>query len=215
MLFYLVQAIPFSFAALFPVLNPFGTAIIFLTLTMGASQKKRKELAFTIAINTIILLTIVLLTGSWVLRFFGITIPIVEVGGGIVLAHIGWSLLNTPAVEDKNDSNPINDNEKLSTMAFYPLTLPLTAGPGAIAVTLAVTAHQVNPVFTNTVMGELGCIAGIILSAVIVYICYAYAGNLVRKLGEAGMQVIVRLSAFLTLCIGLEILWRGIQELLH
>ena len=92
----LFQAIPFAFAAIFPVLNPLGSAVIFLTLAPDLTEPEYRQLALRITINTIILLVAVLIAGSWVLRFFGISLPVVQIGGGLVVAYIGWNLLNKP-----------------------------------------------------------------------------------------------------------------------
>ncbi len=209
-----IQAIPFTFAALFPLLNPLGAAIIFLSLTQGLSDNALRKLACKVAVNTFILLVIVLFSGSWILRFFGITIPIVEVSGGLVVAYIGWSMLNQFNKASSNTST-VGANEKdASEIAFFPLTMPITAGPGCIAVTLAVAAHEVRHPFMLTLLGQSGAVVGIMLSAITVYFCYRYAERITRLLGKSGTQVIMRLAAFVNLCIGLQIVWHGVTGLL-
>ncbi len=211
-LFAFIQAIPFSFAALFPLLNPLGSAVIFLSLTQGVSQAGLNSLSAKIGVNTFVLLVVVLLTGSWILRFFGISIPMVQIGGGLVVAYIGWTMLNQPASYHKNDAVPDN-NKDIKDMAFFPLTMPITAGPGCIAVTLTIGAHQMQPALSTTALGELGAIIGIALGAISVFVCYRYANYLIEKLGASGTQVIMRLSAFINLCIGLTIIWHGVEGL--
>jgi multiple antibiotic resistance protein len=213
-MFTALQMVPFSFAALFPVLNPLGNAMTFLNLTLGSTPKEQTKLAVQVAVNTAVLLIIVLFAGSWIMRFFGITIPIVQVGGGFVVAYIGWKLLNQPSSESYDQ--PIGKTDKDFThLAFFPLTMPITAGPGCIAVTLTIGARQLVPTsFTQMTFGYLGLVIGILLSAISVFFCYGYAGHITRALGAAGRQVILRLSAFINLCIGLEIVWHGIQGLL-
>ena len=213
-MFELMQAIPFSFAALFPVLNPLGSAIIFLTFTQCLPEPAVHKLAVKIAINTFILLVVVLLTGSWILQFFGITIPIVQIGGGLVVAYIGWSLLNQSSNGSGTNQAAAKDVQEALGLAFFPLTMPITAGPGCIAVTLTIGAHELTRHVATTIMGELGAIIGIILSAITVFFCYRYADKLTNKLGASGKQVIMRLSAFINLCIGLEIIWHGVQGLI-
>lgn len=213
-----IQAIPFSFAALFPVINPIGSAVIVLSMTMGISPHTLKKLAAKIAINTFIMLTVVLFTGSWILRFFGISIPIVQIGGGLLLASIGWTMLNQSATASNVDKQ-INssDEQVISTMAFYPLTLPITAGAGCIAVTLTLGAHAINNNhdFITSLFNLGGTTIGILLVALSIFLCYNYSAHLIRRLGVTGTQVIVRLSAFVNLCIGLEITWHGIYGLLN
>jgi len=214
-MFELMQAIPFSFAALFPVLNPLGSALIFLMFTQSLPEPAIRKLAFKVAINTFILLAVVLLTGSWILRFFGITIPIVQIGGGLVVAYIGWSLLNQNSTSGNNSPVAATNEQEANSLAFFPLTMPITAGPGCIAVTLTIGAHELSRNMTTALLGELGAVIGIILSAITVFFCYRYADKLTNKLGVSGKQVIMRLSAFINLCIGLEIIWHGVQGLLR
>lgn len=206
-----LQAIPFSFAALFPVLNPFGSALIFLSLTTGLTGSQQTKLCWKIALNTFSLLVIVLLTGSWILRLFGITLPIVQVAGGLLVAYIGWTLLNK---DNGKTTTVVNSNyHEVVNQAFYPLTMPITAGPGCIAVTLAIGAHEMGRSQMYPKLGLLGAIVGIMLASLVVFLSYRYAYRLSRRLGPARTQVIMKLAAFINLCIGLEIMWHGIRAL--
>jgi multiple antibiotic resistance protein len=205
------KAIPFCFGALFPFLNPLDSAVMFLALTMGFSAETRHGLALKVGVNTFLLLTIVLFTGSWVLRFFGISVPVVQIGGGSVVAYIGWTMLNRPA--DGTEGPPPPSEKQAPEMAFFPLTMPLTAGPGCIAVTLTVGAHEVATSSELTLLGQAGAATGIALGALTVFVCYRYADGILRVLGKSGRQVIVRLAAFINLCIGIQMVWHGIQGL--
>jgi multiple antibiotic resistance protein len=210
-----IQAIPFVYAALFPVLNPFGSAVIFLALTRGVSHQVQNKLALKVALNTFVLLVIVLLSGSWILRLLGITIPVVQIGGGLVVAYIGWNILNQ-STDPTNDTTALTSDKDAHNMAFFPLTMPLTAGPGCIAVTLTVGAHEVvRSSMTETYLGQLGAVIGILLASLTVFLCYRYANRLSRLLGTAGKQVIIRLAAFINLCIGIQIIAHGVHSLLH
>lgn len=211
----LIQAIPFAFGALFPVVNPIGSSVIFLSLVSGSSKQELHKLSLKISIYVTVMLIIVLLVGSWILRLFGITIPIVLIGGGFVLAYIGWQLLAKPDTPpgDKMTSEDIDEDTDL--MAFYPLTMPVTAGPGCIAVAIAIGAHGIsNNSWERSVMSLTGSAIGIILIGLSVFLCYYYAYAITSKLGKAGTQVIIRLAAFINLCIGLELVWHGIRYLL-
>lgn len=208
------QAIPFAFAAIFPVLNPLGSAVIFLTLAPDLTEAEYKHLALRITINTIILLVAVLITGSWVLRFFGISLPVVQIGGGLVVAYIGWNLLNKPVASSDTASVPLNRNKSFEDMAFFPLTMPITAGPGCIAVTLAVGAHETSHNYMLTLWQQVGAIVGIVLVSSTVFFCYRYANRITATLGHSGTQVIMRLAAFINLCIGIEIIWNGVSGLI-
>ena len=205
------KAIPFCFAALFPFLNPLDSAVMFLALTMGFSSETRHRLAWRVGVNTFVLLAVVLFTGSWVLRFFGISVPVVQIGGGAVVASIGWTMLKQPT-DGKEDAADAPEKQA-SEMAFFPLTMPLTAGPGCIAVTLTVGAHELSTSSKATLLGQAGASVGIALGALTVFVCYRYADGILRVLKPSGRQVIVRLASFINLCIGLQMVWHGIQGL--
>lgn len=207
-----IKTIPFTYAALFPVINPLGSAVIFLSMTVAANDAEHRRLARHVAFNTFILLVVVLLTGSWILRFFGISLAMVQIGGGLVLAYIGWGILNKPISAGSENFSP--GDKAIDGMAFFPLTMPITAGPGSIAVTLTIGAHEMSQSFTTGLLGEVGVVIGILLSALTVFLCYRYAARITNKLGQQGTQVILRLAAFINLCIGLEIIWHGIQSLI-
>lgn len=212
-----LTAIPFSYMALFPVLNPLGGAFIILAMTTNTPDDLYNQLCKKIAINTFILLFVILCAGTYILEFFGINIPIVQVGGGLVVAYIGWCLLNqspdTTSGATASNSGPTRDKSILN-LAFYPLTMPITAGPGCMAVTLTISAHETARHSIATLFGEAGAVIGLILSAITVYLCYRYAENIKQRLGENGTHVIVRLSAFINFCIGLQITWHGITALI-
>ena len=213
------KAIPFSYMALFPVLNPLGGAFIFMTLTMGAPDAVLNTLCKRIALNTFILLGVLLLVGTYILSFFGITVAIVQVAGGIVVAYIGWSLLNqapdtTSGGADVAHESPSAVKKSLLSKAFYPLTMPITAGPGCMAVTLTIGAHENSNGFNATVLGQVGALIGLLLCSFTVYICYRNAQRITTKLGDSGTHVIMRLSAFINFCIGLQIAWHGASSLI-
>lgn len=210
-----LQIITFSFAALFPVLNPIGSSVIILSLVEG-SPSQLNILAYKIALYTSIMLIVALVTGSWILRIFGITIPIVLIGGGLILAFIGWQLLNKPAEKRPHQEieKAAGDYPSVNEMAFYPLTMPVTAGPGCIAVVIALGAHSIRPVWEETMTNQIGNGIGILLVSIVIYICYRYAHVITNKVGTAGTEVIMRLAAFFNLCIGLELMWHGVLYLI-
>src|SRR5579863_8425716 len=125
-MFEFAETIPFTFAALFPVLNPLSGAVTFLTLAMGFPERALRQLAFKVAVNTFILLTLVLITGSWVLRFFGITLPVVRIAGGMVVAYIAWGLLTRPHLQasTQSQSSTVSSDRDPNDLAFFPLTMP-------------------------------------------------------------------------------------------
>jgi multiple antibiotic resistance protein len=209
-----IQIIAFTFAALFPVLNPLSGAMIFLNLTQGLPESVLANLAKQVGINTFVLLIVVLLSGSWILGFFGITIPIVQIGGGFVVAALAWRVLNQPVASDDDEKRLVQNDKAISEMAFFPLTMPLTAGPGCIAVTLTIGAHEMSHNLIETIVSQFAAAIGILLAAITVWICYRYADAITQKIGESGKRVIMRLAAFINLCIGLQIVWNGVQGIL-
>ncbi len=208
-----ISAIPMAYAALFPVLNPLGYAFVFLALTHKLSPEARRRLARKIAFNAFILLAIVFWVGEWVLQFFGVTLPIVQVAGGLVVIYIGWLMMNQPAGNEGMHGKAIENEAEANVQSFFPLTMPMTAGPGSIAVALTVGAHDSLAGGAVSLMSKLGAMAGILLACITIYFCYAYANTLTKKLGTSGVTVIIKLSAFIIFCIGLAILWHGIQML--
>jgi multiple antibiotic resistance protein len=211
---HFVQAIPLSYAALFPVLNPIGTAFIFLALSNKLTPVARRGLALRIAINSFILLTIVLWVGEWVLRFFGVGIPVVQVAGGLVLATIGWQMMSSNGPGNVGYGKEIANEAEGNAQAFFPLTMPLTAGPGSLAVSLTIGAHENAGSLSSMLIGKAGAVIGILLASITVYFCYSYAHYLTKKLGTTGTNVIIKLSAFIIFCIGLTILFLGIQDVI-
>ncbi len=149
------------------------------------------------------------------LDFFGLSIPAVQVAGGIVVCLIAWSLLNSPnsppALERNGPQTETPDD--LSQRAFYPMTMPLTVGPGSISVALTLGANP-PPGFRPLLMTAVAHAVGILLVALGVYLCYRYAEQILRKLGATGTGVVVRLTAFILLCIGVQICWNGVHALI-
>jgi multiple antibiotic resistance protein len=201
--------------ALLPIVDPLGGAPIYLAMTANLTSAERIRMAKSVAINSFLLLIASTLIGAYVLDFFGLSIPAVQVAGGIVVCMIGWSLLNSPdtppAVE--RSGAPAATPDDLSRQAFYPMTMPLTVGPGSISVALTLGANPPAG-FRSLLLTALAHALGILLVALGVYLCYRYADRILRKLGSTGTSVVVRLSAFILLCIGVQICWNGIHGLI-
>jgi multiple antibiotic resistance protein len=203
-------------SALFPIVNPLGGAPIFLSLTHYYSTEQRKLLSWRIALNSFILLIASYFVGTHILAFFGISLPVVQVGGGLVVVSSGWTMLSQESEEDEPRSgvNSSVDVRDLFEKAFYPLTLPLTVGPGSISVAITLGANEPRSAGIS-LYSVIGALIGFFLIAVSVYFCYAFADRLARVIGATGMMVIMRLTSFLLLCIGVQILWNGLSALLN
>jgi multiple antibiotic resistance protein len=222
-MFLLWKYFALGFSALLPLVNPLGSALIFLGLVGHAPIDAYRALARKIAINTVIFFAVIELVGSSVLGFFGISLPIMQFAGGIVIAMIGWSLLNqkdsAPAQEktDAADAVPANTRAEINNLqekAFYPFTFPITAGPGCIVVMLTLSVHASRPSVSQTIIAHLGLfLAAIVLSGSI-YFCYAYAPKITRAISPSTAHGILRVIAFILLCIGVQIAWNGLSGLL-
>lgn len=210
----LIKSTLLVLTALFPIVNPLGSAPIFLSLTHYYSTDERKILSRRIALNSIALLVGSYFIGTHILSFFGISLPVVQVGGGLVVASTGWMMLRQKDDDTtKSDVHRTVDADDLSSRAFYPLTLPLTVGPGSISVAITLGANEPHSGH-HIIYSIVGAVIGSTLVAASVYLCYAFADRLARALGATAMNVIMRLSSFLLVCIGVQIIWNGLSALL-
>jgi multiple antibiotic resistance protein len=200
------------YAGLFPIVNPVGGAPIFLGLTRYCTEKERNTLALRVTVNSFFLLLGSMFVGSYVLEFFGITLPIVRVAGGLVVTATGWNLLQAG---DQGDDERAAHRPAPPTDAFYPLTMPLTVGPGSIAVAITLGSQRPRVDLPAVALLAGAAVAGLIAIAATIYVCYRFAEGTVQVLGQNGTNVLVRLSAFILLCIGIEILWYGYSALAH
>jgi len=201
-------------SALFPIVNPLGGAPTFNCTTHSYSTDQRKLLSRKIAINSFLLLIVSYLIGTHILAFFGISLPVVQVGGGLVVIAAGWNMLNAKDGSDsRGDVQQSLDPRDLSTRAFYPLTLPLTVGPGSISVAITLGANE-SHLGSSILFAIIGALIGSLLIAVAVYFCYAFSDRLAEILGPTAMTVILRLTSFLLVCIGVQIFWNGCSALL-
>ena len=210
-----VKSILLIVSALFPIVNPLGGSPIFLSLTRHYSRSARWALSRGIAMNSFFLLVGSYLIGTHVLAFFGISLPVVQVGGGLVVISSGWRMLNRPD-DDEDERGEIHRSvqpQDTFRNAFYPLTLPLTVGPGSISVAIALGANAPYHYGVHH-MVILAAIVGSLLIAVSIFLCYGFADRLAQILGKRAMSVIMRLFTFLLLCIGVQILWNGASQLL-
>jgi multiple antibiotic resistance protein len=200
---------------LFPIINPPASALIVLSLVPDATEAERTDLARRITINSFAILLGSLLIGAYVLSFFGISIPVLRVAGGLIIGMAGWNLLQKPD-EDNTDESRATQAHKhaasLDSKAFYPLTLPLTVGPGSIAVAIALGTG--SPKEGLSVGHIAGVGAALIILCASIYLCVRYAGGLQRLLGTVGTQVAMRLFAFVIFCIGVQLCWSGLSALI-
>lgn len=204
-----VGAFLYAFTTLLPVINPFSGAMFFVTLTGHLSDADRSYVAGRIALFSLIILMVCLFAGHIILGFFGISVGVLRCAGGIVLFAAGWNALNDAPAQDGTSSPKMElPRSRLKAMAFYPFTLPLTTGPGAIAVTVAIgTTLPYN--FSNLA----GTILAILAVVAVIWLCFRYGDRVSRAVGAAGADALARIFAFILICLGVAVFWQGFTEL--
>ncbi len=209
-----------AFSALLPLINPLGSAFVFLGLVGIVPPEVYRSLARRIAINTILFMAIIEIIGSAILSFFGISLPIVQVSGGLVIAAIAWSLLNSDGQEsparqigEKVEALSAETEGNLSQKTFYPFTFPVTAGPGTIVTMLTLSAHVPRGSISGSILAHLGIFFATVVLCGSVYLAYAYAPQIARAVPPSTAHGILRVIAFILLCIGVQIAWNGFSAL--
>jgi multiple antibiotic resistance protein len=208
-----IKSIVLLVSALFPIVNPIGGSPVFLALTREYSRHSRKQLAWRVALNSFILLVASFAIGTHVLSFFGISLPVVQVGGGLIVISTGWAMLKQSGEDERGAVRRGVKHQDVYSSAFYPLTLPLTVGPGSISVAITLGANEPRHFRANLLALLIAAIASLLV-AISIYLCYGFSDWLAAAVGPTGMNVILRLSSFLLVCIGVQILWNGASVLL-
>ena len=210
-----------AFSALLPLINPLGSALVFLGMMGEAPPAAFRSLARRIALNNVIFLAIFELLGSAILNFFGISLPIVQVSGGLVISAIGWRVLNEKdsgaSARDKREEVQVSEGESLRTLeqkAFYPFTFPVTSGPGTLVVLLTLSARFSGGGVTQNAVGHLGLFLAVLVLSALVFVCYAYSPKITKAISPATAHGVLRVVAFILLCIGVQIAWNGLSLLL-
>src|SRR6266576_5523433 len=176
-------------SAIFPIVDPIGGSPFFLALTGEYSSDARKALSWRIAIDSFVLLVGSYFVGTYILAFFGISLPVVQVGGGMVLVAMGWAtLMENDEGCDKSARKSIAPQDVFHRV-FYPLTLPLTVGPGSISVAITVCAN-VGHTYGVHIWNMVAAVLAMGLVAASIFFCYRFADWLGRVLGETGTTVV-------------------------
>lgn len=210
-----------AFSVLLPLINPVGSALVFLGLVGNAPSAVYHSLARRIAIANVIFLGIFELLGSTILNFFGISLPIVQLAGGIVISAIGWGVLNqndsgasVRSKQEESGDRAATEFDDLRQKIFYPFTFPITSGPGTLVGLLTLSAHVSGRTVTDHVLSHLGVFLAVVVLSIIIYFCYAYAPKVTSKIAPSTAHGILRVIAFILLCIGVQIAWNGLSALL-
>jgi multiple antibiotic resistance protein len=206
-----------AFSALLPLVNPLGSALLFLGLVGVAPTEVYRTLARKIAIRSTLFLLVVELVGAALLNFFGISLPVVQVAGGFVLAAMGWGLLNEKHVSPATAETapPTDVFASLDSKVFYPLTFPVTVGPGCIVVMLTLSAHASRTRVLEDILGHIGILIAVVVLCFTVYLSYRYAPRITEKISPQTVHGILQVIAFILLCIGVQIAWLGMRMLIQ
>lgn len=199
-----------TFISLFSIVNPIGCAPIFLEVTRGYSHRERNKIAYQVMIYGIILLIVTLFIGPSMLKFFGLSLPLIQIAGGFLVFFTSWEMLNF-----KSKINPSEQQEamKREDVAFFPLTMPITAGAGSMAIIIATASRLEHSISTMAMMQYGMVIAAIVGVLVIAGLCYRFSGAIFTWLGQTGTSTVTRLFAFILLAIGVGLMWEGISNL--
>ena len=202
--------------ALFAPVNPVGTALVVNPFFEHLADKERHRAASKVTTYCLILCLTVVFAGSWFFKLFGISLPVVQLAGGIVICHMGWLLLGSDnsAADSSATQNAAHGTSDLEDKLFYPIAFPMTTGPGTIAVllTLSANAHATRE---STYLANLGAlVVAVLITGLMVYLSLAYTPAFLKRIGPRGGMVLNRISAFLVFCVGLQIATDGIQNLI-
>ena len=203
----------FGFSTLLSIINPFGIAFVFHDMTRWLTPRERSRLARQIGINSFIVIVAAMFLGSRVLSFFGISLEALRIGGGLAVAASGWTMLR--AEPEAKAAPTAMDTAPIERMAFFPLTLPLTTGPGSIAASIALGAERTSTSQDVLLVSALSSLLVAASVSACVWLAYAYAEAIARRIGPQGTLIATKLTAFLLLCIGVQIILIGVTDALR
>jgi multiple antibiotic resistance protein len=192
-----------TFLALFPIVDPFGGVPIFFSLTSSWSAVERRRTALKTSFYVFAILVVFLFFGRFVLSFFGISLPVLKIAGGLIVANTAWGMVTSTSRMTVAETEEATDKEDIS---LTPLAMPLLSGPGAIGVVMALAAHVDNW------LAYLGMVIGIAAVALSVFLFLVMGGPLVRRLGPGAVGAINRIFGFLILAIAVQLVWDGVAD---
>ena len=208
------QSFLLAFSALFSIVNPIGSALIFSQVTAERSHAERVALAGKIGVYSALVMLGALWAGAYVLSFFGVSLAALRIAGGLVVASRAWDLLSAPERMEERKQEQAGQAQGEEDVAFFPLTMPFTTGPGTISVAIALGSNRPSGSWAEVAPFFAGASAAALAIALIVWLAYASADRLVNLLGEARARVLTRLMAFLLLCVGAQITLGGVTDVL-
>jgi len=192
-----------TFLALFPIVNPLGAVPMFFSLTADYSPKERRHAALKISINVITILVVFMLFGRFVLNFFGISLPVLKIAGGLIVANTAWGMVTGTSRMTTEESTEALTKEDIS---LTPMAMPMLSGPGSIGVVMGLAAHA------DHFLAYLGMVIGIVAVGLTCYLCLCLGGPFEKRLGPGAMGAINRIFGFLILAIAVQLVWNGVAD---
>ncbi len=212
-----VKLIFFGIIALFPVINPLGTSFIVSPYFSGLNRKDRMAAVLRVSLYVLIVCTVTLISGHWILQLFGITVPIVQLAGGIMISKMGWQMLGaTPTlgpVPRTEQTDELTKMTQLRNLLFYPITFPMTAGAGTLSVIFTLSAHSESGEFHDHLINMGAIFFAIVVMCIFVFLFFTNASRVVKYMGSRNEQIVNRIMAFLIFCVGLQIAFGGLSTL--
>jgi multiple antibiotic resistance protein len=192
-----------TFLALFPIVNPLGGIPLFFSLTGDYTPEERRRAALKTSLYVIAILIIFMLFGRFVLNFFGISLPVLKIAGGLIVANTAWGMVTGSHRVTKEETSEALTKEDIS---LTPMAMPMLSGPGSIGVVMGLAADADN------LLSYLGMVIGIVGLGLTVYLCLSLGGPFVKRLGPGAVGAINRIFGFLILAIAVQLVWNGAAD---
>lgn len=193
-----------AFSALFPLINPIGGVPAFSGLTANDTPEYRKSQAKKTAINVFLILIVFLLIGKLLLELFGISMGVLEIAGGLIVANTGWSMVNSKSDDDKSSNAKVENMD----ISFMPMAMPILSGPGAIGAVIGMSSGAKHA------QDYIGFVIGIFLIGLVTYLFLVLSIPLMKKLGSKGINVLTRMMGFFILAIAVNLVYKGVLDLI-
>lgn len=203
---------------LFPVVNPIGSAFIVSPYFAHLNNADKKRAVKRITLYAFCICTVSLFAGHYILELFGISIPVIQMAGGIMICKMGWEFLSSddnPKTDgDSTETLPASEYHNIENKLFYPITFPVTTGAGTLSVLFTLSAHSATSNFTNYLINTGAIILAVIVMCILIYVFYLNTKRIINYLGSNGEKIVNRITAFLIFCVGLQIAISGIRALI-
>lgn len=194
-----------AFSVLFPLINPIGAVPAFSGLTASDSPGFRKSQAFKTSVTVIIILLTFLFIGSLLLQLFGLSMGVLKIAGGLIVAHTAWNMVTSKTDGDSGTGEKIQNID----ISFMPMAMPILSGPGAIGAVIGLSANA------KQIEDYIGFVIGIVLIGIVTYLFLILSIPLMKKLGKNGINVLTRMMGFFILAIAVNLVYSGILFLIQ